>query len=779
MQELPAPSNTSIEVEEQPREEWLVQIMDAKSKAPIAHAQLWMQAYSTWQNLLPASAEVFASDADGWVHFYAPSTTVTLWAQKDALFGFQERFYQDSRILLLYPDFSLSLQVNDESGKPLVGIPIAVFQKRGSTFFPKPFFQAKTDQDGLALLPHFQIWQHHPKVEKLWLSPKVLLPEFPGIPIRNLRSNSTSTFQLPPLGQLKVVVEDAQSRPLAKDIPVLLWHDSAQTPSISVDIFNQYGLESMCIAATTQSGTASFPQVAVNTHIVAWAPEADPMQSTFAQGMGPEHEAEIKTLVATPQRQPCFLRFQVRNEQGAVVPQGQLHIAWDNFFFLPDLIPAQSDKSGVVTISVPPSVFRQSQKNTVSIPVLELHPRDSIPRMGYLKLQHLNPQTNDLGVLTLRTDLLLLSGRVLGKSEHPLPGISLILDDKPGDEWVVKQMQQTNEKGEFFFFGDATSNLLELATNEGNIIPFRQTYPRGTADIQVRLQQGLQLEGHVLLPEELYGEDIDLGFFTDVGEQEGLLDTLRGDGSFRLAGLTSSSGKLRIFHSDQGTLLAEFADIHPTQPGQSPDPKLNNLDLRGIVHFFFLQVENESKSPVAEAQFVAPSSDLLRYRPTTNQEGKITLFAPSAHLSVWCQARGYVPKQVELWEGEQTIHLETAVNYRFRLSPYPNIDDSYHFEGTMWKKFEPTGNILSTGSFAFDSEGVAEVGIPDEGQYGFALWLMHHHEYLGQVFAWDSEHPEKTISLPPHEEGTTPNIHPIILSEEVLARIQELISTRK
>ena len=586
--------------------------------------------------------------------------------------------------LLLGPDRELRVRVVDDHDRPAAFVPITVlpFDAEGNPF---GYFawaaHARSDDDGMATIPHLQSLVDEAAQQdggadqqdkKLTWRVRLHLPgdERKG-ELVDISSPPTEplVLRLPTCGRVKVRAQLA-GQPLAGFVMAWLSENTENRET-------QFDINSLQRASA--EGVVLFRHVPIGRRYYVNAHQLG-LGQEFAGPTVADQEVEV-TL--EPDAAAMLLRgrllFEDRTPVATLPAQVEVrgpNVQTDQSF--------KTDAAGRFLVAVGSS-GDDNKADTLTIKLVRKH---QPPLQVEIPPRTLRAGIEDLGDLTLGTGPVVVAGRLL-VGDAPFKGQIWLRVEKeqPGNgrrtpRWNgLDELQQwTDPQGVFSIHGVVAPGRYRLTFHTGETLPIPPVeFTPGTKDLVVRIETGSPLAASLLLPEKTPSELVSATLVPSTPppptpskeKREPQLQTQpqlqageRHDLQWPAVPAGSYALELRVM--TQTEPLLRIADVLAPPP-EGGDPRLVDIDLRGLVRRVHLNLIGPDGKPLDDAYGVAfplGQAEQSEWVGAQFYRQPCELLVPPGPIELLVGVQGYRPQRVACF-GERVD---------VRLDPWPTIE---------------------------------------------------------------------------------------------------------
>jgi len=277
----------------------------------------------------------------------------------------------------------------------------------------------------------------------------------------------------------------------------------------------------------------------------------------------------------------------------------------------------------------------------------------------------------EVGDLELGELPLLVAGRVLDPSGEGVNQAWLWVRYPGGDPeqadvpWynlnlLYRGPVATDAEGRFEIRGAGTYPALQVSATRRDLGSSEQRrVPPGTADLTLVLQPDEDLvqtrgslAGGLLIDPEVPLPELEFSLSSSQGDQ----DTLAVGGGFRFRNLHPGTSRFRVRTRQTNWTVATVEDIPIRAGGETRDPRLQPLDLRGRLRLLQLRLERSDGRPLGE-ELVKLRADGQGGQLKTDDQGRLLALVRAADDVLELSVPGHRPLSVGWKPGEQRLRL--------------------------------------------------------------------------------------------------------------------------
>ncbi|MHC4837331.1 MAG: hypothetical protein ACYTF3_03980 [Planctomycetota bacterium] len=292
----------------------------------------------------------------------------------------------------------------------------------------------------------------------------------------------------------------------------------------------------------------------------------------------------------------------------------------------------------------------------------------------------------------------------------------------------------TDEDGRFrLYAGDAAGfDRLQLEARGRSGEEATMLVRLGSDQHDLMLDPGGILVGKVKRPKSLPDLAVTTAFHYanpqhpdwDYWEMEGI----DRQGAFRYAGMPDIEGTLKVALGGgyPGEVVIAIEGVRPWREGMNPDPRLQEIDLEGLVRGFEVVALDQAGEVMPEARFlqIQESGGGYSWRTLSSPEGRVSLYGGTEPIELRIQAEGHYDAVVELQEGLNEVRMDPAPTVVFRLDRMPDLPP----HRSLRLDLDPVdgGGFFQLAESGIGADGVLETAAPPPGSYKVAIDVVTH-----------------------------------------------------
>jgi hypothetical protein len=708
--------------------------------------------------LTAVKGQAFTADRNGVVNLQVPKELVLIVARSGDLFGqkyVHAKEPSQQAELSLLTDYTLDVFVHDASGKALPDFPLALRGRHdnGSNLT----FATRSNADGYARIHHLAVRMiNNPNAANLELSAAGPFLDDTTISIDpHSWPTGTVDFAVGPFGSITLQLQNHDGSPHVESTRCAL-----QLREPDPQFWRQvhgFRPRSQMGAVSIQAleGEVTFPYVGLGLELeaAAWM-DASPrpydlyLTGPVAQGEKVNAVIWMKTLRPT-------LSFRLVDLKG--LPFRNLSLQC-NFrldagsFNINAPAALHTDDDGWAEFIVP--VNTESVPNAKgSLEILHQVGQTELRKMLELP-QPLLAGVTDLGDVYLLVEPILAAGRVIDGQGNGVAKVALTLaiSEGPGiGDPVRDEVFRSKPDGSFVIRGltEATQIRL-LASARGNQTQ-KLLFTPGAEDLLIQMNPpDSRLAGRILVDEGIAPNQLTVRAApsTYLAEDAATADDSwnwpsarpETSGEFEIKLPATEAVTLLVFDSRSKVVLAELRQVMPAAPGQSSDPRLAEIDLRGQLHRFHLKFVDATGLAVQEVMLKLtdlPVMEDLGSSLASMMDGEGTFYLPVESFSFVAYGEGQRDLVGQARQpGDSTFRMQTGLPAVVRLLPPDALTGSHRAVLAFSTQPEGSGN-LNLWNKPANAQGEIRFHFPAPGLYRPSLRIyrldadgkLHHQNF--------------------------------------------------
>ena len=607
-------------------------------------------------------------------------------------------------LLTVAARFSLAVQVVDGDDRPIAGVPVSIGRLFGpQQRVPNTLASASTEgEEGIALFENAQRFVHLGSAG----GGAIVLAYLP-IPLEH-RIEAVLDPEEPPQEPIRLVLPGPTGRVVVTMPEVPAESGSSWRPWASL-----WPVEAGAQAAAVHPGSpigrvwpvegrAVFPFVGLGLELEVrgfWPGLSGPVVRCAAGPVRPGQEVSIE--LATAGERPV-VTGRVRDSEGRLLRShalsGTMTIAGGPTV-RSQHVPLPTDGDGEFRVELvddpPPGGSR--------ILEIVLHREEwNAPARAVVDLSRQLPRgVTDLGEIQLEAPPLVAAGRVVDDLGRPVEGAKLHFERAARQRgrqdreswhwyWIHDVQVETDAEGRFESRGwcDRSGELGVSARKPGLPPSERVSFLAGARGLSLCMVRPGGIEGHLLLDDDIDPERLSIHLLRDPVEEpvrrssrDGPSETrvryakripipVERDGSFGSDSLEPGEAGLRV---SGFRMLQPLVEIHGLRilPGETErDPRLQGIDLRGMLMDVELTLLGPAGDPVADAQVMlraGPDASEVAGNHASDRRGRVRILGLRRPLTADISHPGLRAVRVPGIAADRTIELGPGLPVRLRL----------------------------------------------------------------------------------------------------------------
>ncbi len=587
---------------------------------------------------------------------------------------------QESVVVLLEEDRHVLVRVRDFQGRPVPDAridtrryPSEASSRRGSP-------QGRTDEDGTLLVRHLQqLVDPDGSLELEFDCP------LDGLPVERQVIDTSAppaevVLQLPPSGSLAIHLQEADGTPCD---PRSLESDQVRLDHAPISRDRREGAYRL-FASIGRDGTARFPLVALGEPFQL---EVDGFESEDVEG--PTRVGQTVDVILRQQPGSAFLTGRLLDADGVPAADTDLSVDCTSG---PDAIRAagKTDEAGRFRLWADSRLVGRTV--TPVIKQADVFADPSATWQTPLDPRMLEVGDNDLGDVPMQRAVALVSGTAWVDGQPNSNGVVFRVERRHADSrWrqVASQDLERGDDGRFEIFASPAPGVpMRVVAGGPGLLPVEpiECEP-GSTDLEFRLSSGGQVTATFLVDASVPLRSLGYQLLAN-GETIEPTNTVRDEqGRLRFHRISPNSKGLATqlwngLHPGPHDLLVlapghrePLVRIDNLQVGAGPceDPRLDAIDLRGLVHELHIRVHDAEdrlvRDPQAWLLAIDGAGDAQAYQL---DEGVVTLHA-GAPLHLLVDVPGHRVVELQGVTADQTIRVEAAPRIEARIAPVPTM----------------------------------------------------------------------------------------------------------
>ncbi len=652
------------------------------------------------------------------------------------------------------PVRELLVQVKDQRGKPVAGVPVGIGASMGDIHY-FPMKSVTQGPEGIARFRHLDILFRESRAAAKGLA-ALLVPlkkrvekEFDP---KDLPKNPLA-FTLPPTGRVEVYVRGPKG-PMA-DGEAFVTVSPLRKEDGEKRFFLPPGAQAAPVVRV-KGGKAVFPFVGLGLELevkVGKGPRFMMMGSpkpVTVKGPGPLVPGQTVTFRVSLTQVGATLGGRLLLPSGK--PASDQTLFWkletkekagDSFLSSAIL---HTDKEGRFEFHLEEGRF-QGKSRTLTLHLENRKSGESLEAVLDLG-RDFPPGKTDLGDILLGVPGVLAAGRVLDPTGKPVPGAHIqVLEKQAVDPqrefffWhtLTKFPVQTDEQGRFQAIGKSRASLVKVQVEKrGWFQPKDVMIPPGTRGLVLVLRRGGTVRASFLADPGVSLRDLFVNLFsTDTRKRRICWDKrISEKNQVVWEGLPPGSYDLEVDFKSGGKPLLEIKGIQVETGKEAEDPRLKDIDLRGKIRVLDLDIVDEEGNRINRALISWGSGwgQSLDY-----SKGSLVLLPREEGRTLWVTAEGYKPKKIRPAGRSIKVVLERGYKVRLVLDRPGDLPKKPYSLGINLFPLGEKG-AGATGSFSiplrsiyFGREGVLETWVSITGKYRISWTLKK-----GEGYSWST-----------------------------------------
>ena len=665
--------------------------------------------------------------ADGTCTVPVGERGVSLVARAEELYGtgYLRADATEPLLLRLRVDSVLRVRVVTAGGAPAAGVKVLSVRGAGGGTGAQRMVLGTTDADGRLEYPHSQILAGDAAACRLRLAATAAGSSGASVEVDAVAPPDEVLLHLPPVGVVLVRVLGIDGEPL--DPALLAADDSVRLTAHDDEQVNASGLggSDTLRAAIGRDGTAEFPHVPLDKFVhvqlghfgmelrAAGPTAAMPrVELTLREG---ENDVILTGTLTTPQGEPFASRaFTVSYRNGGGFgSRGGSTDAGGGF---------RCNLGGNAVDGRCTLQFRAGSSLRPGEESVELEERELVRGR------------NDLGSVQLMPEQTLLAGRLACEAGVTVTRVHLELHRQQDGRWSQDWNLQPewSDDGAFSFPGSATpGERMRLVVGSGSYLPVEPIDCKvGDTGLEIPLRAAGSVNATFLVDDDVPPQLLTLfcrrtDAEPDAGAQmfERMQSRMLGeaqDGRFskQWTGLVPGTYRLSVHCQGSAAAIAELPGLEVTA-GECEDPRLDEVDLRGLVRVLEIRATAADGSPIVDGDsFVVVRGGGLQ-SPGYHLGRGVARIAISAPVDLIVFAAGHEAATVQAVTTSQAIPLRAAREARLQVELPLALPDGLRLELELRPKLElPSGTqvMLDTGrGMALDRLFIERLTLDEHG----------------------------------------------------------------
>ncbi len=687
-----------------------------------------------FDRLLMASKDFQSTGKDGAIWIKRPEKrNIEFQVNTGELYGrgyYWARIAPDIATVYVFPDQTLRVHVQHHDGSHAQNIRVSFAGKNRRTGKSTEFHFAKTNQEGIALLSHMQLFRPHPRSSQ----GKDSLFVVAGIasvnpPMRRFSVGEEMPHEielkLPPLGiaQVRALQETGSSFPDGWRVSL----QGSRPGHPGTESLNHVFLRPEPIRGWNQEplvqGVATFP-VALQEHLEFAIHLPDHHKLPWDSGLGPTLEGETKVFTLQLQEAPCYLNFRLIDRNGNPLARQQV-VANLLTSGRQGRFRGTTDAEGVLRVPVDDRIAASSDDDRQGLAPRALAVFGDLEHGVRITGVHLldkdlDPGNNLGGDLVLGAALL-AQGQVVDQQGQGLRGAQVRILAEPNFQGAPHRNLDggetfwTNTKGQFQLWGNSGSGAIRVQVTRQPFLPTDSVFLAGNAEITVVMKPSAQQQLQVQLPTGAHSNLLRLEFQSTGSGPTWLLPDIPVDGSpLDLGAYPEGVYTLRIRLRGVNAPILSVENVDLTS-GAAQDPRLLPLDLRPYLNMGEVQVFGIHGEPLKEFHYRFAGND----GGLVGQSGVPFPFAKSSNqVQIWAtDSRASV---VTLSRTTQEVHLQPAFPLQLQATALPVLPENATYSLLL---SSPENQFLQI--IPWDPQQLKSIHLPHAGLYHLQVFTQY------------------------------------------------------
>lgn len=675
-------------------------------------------------------------------------------------------------------DFDLSARVVDDAGRPVEGASVAL--RSWGQDWSLNLRRATTGADGLALLRHAGTAFGDGFFGGVNVS--LALDEALDPPVEAqldpmAAPSEPVVLTLPASGSVEVVVLDRSGQPPAQPVEVML----AAFP-LDADLASaREALESSEARAALREcapdGRARFAHVSLGCALVVSAirGRANVRHTTTARG--PTSVGQQTTIELVLGAQVASLSGRLLDDRGQALAErrfsGRIESVRSGSTF-ESVLTQKTDVEGRFELDV----MTNEGDDALQL-VLQISDASGMELAAGVRALplRLTPGVHDLGDIVLASSPLLAEGTVVDELGQPLQGATVnllaqrALTPDPGSsilEVSPTLRAHTDAAGRFTLRGALKGDEFLLAASLGERSSDSRPAAPGVRDIVLVIGRTGALVGRVQLDESVPRSALYVEVSASFENGGSGFALLAEGGEFAVRGLRPGIYQFTLYDSNTWEVLATIGELAVRADQDTRDPRLDPLDLRGVLRSIRLVVLGEDAQPLPEANIACGASDsgeLAQWYSFQGQALPILLSVPSVTLVV--SAPGHLTQRLVGVRDDVTVSMQRGPSVRFVLGQKAALPRAPLALGVRIRSAGADEDAESwfEEEAQFGADGVARTTATAIGPVRFVLTLTKHDETTYSTVDLPDEPARSGVLRPRGEQVFQIDVDPALVAE--------------
>jgi hypothetical protein len=565
--------------------------------------------------LAQTQGQAFRTNAQGVANLQVPNQAIFVCGRSDQLYGqIRVAAKQTQAELRLWADYALDIFVHTESGRALANFPLLLRDR--DTDIGAVLFHTRSDASGRAKIRHLPTrLAEEPDSTDLLLTAAAPFLDPTSIPIDpKAWPQQTLDFEVGPFGTVTLSLQDHDGSLHLAPTRCMIQIEEPE-PGYWRQI-NGFGPRDQMGVVSGQAidGVVNFPYIGLGLQLeaAAWMDASNrPYDISIA---GPIAQDENVTGVIWIERLRPRVSFRLLDLNDQPFRDLTLECVYrldSSNIHTQAGYALKTDAEGRAEFIVTSSI------DTLKDVIIRLEIRH---RVGQVKLrkvlklpQDLPPGGLDLGDVYLVLEPLLAAGRIVDGDGAGMAGVRLTVTASkgPGQGQPLRtDFFSSKQDGSFEIRGETEATEISLRASARGIPSQMVQFAPGTEGLIIRFDPPkYRLAGRLWVDEGIPANrltvaaaPVDFAAGGTVGS--GRLRSVRpkSSGEFELMLPDTEAVTLVVTDRRSKVVLAELRQVAPSAPGQESDPRLAQIDLRGLLHRFHLKFVDAAGLAVQEVE---------------------------------------------------------------------------------------------------------------------------------------------------------------------------------
>ncbi len=633
--------------------------------------------------LMERDAAVALSDAEGRLHLASTAKDTAmlllgrapgLWGKLGIWHGRQER--PELGPLVLRPDRTVLAQVVDEAGKPLGGHDVTI--EEAHEHWSDEQARVTSAGDGIATFLHVQHAFADARGDeggRRVVQLGVLAPSPIREPLTEDADVAPIVLVAPATGSVEVRLLTFEEEPF----PVEVYTNLTQVPEGSPRVPSPFSNERRSeLGNNAVDGVARYEFVALGMQLDAHASRPGAFLATHAYAPGPARAGEMVRIDLRFGANQPIVQLRLLDEDAAPIVSRAVSVELRTHGgYLPgnqEGYPS-TDADGFVRIDLAP-VSSEEVRRSATITLRG--EGESQPSADLELPEVLRNGLNDLGEVTLGEAPLFVAGRVRSIGGEALEGAMLAVEHRAEDDRAWRNKMRFNARsradGTFEAHGHEPPGAYRIAARVSGFAAKWVEFVPGARDVVLDLTPEATIEGRILVDEGLDPQGLRVrisggprGERLDYRQRMAVIED---DGSFAFRGLHPVGDRtVHLQFDDVWKDLQTFGGVTAVTVGGGQDPRLNPIDLRGLLfaHQILVTGIGEDAALSGQVSYGPAGSGELEFERWL-YERSVVVLSSTPRIDLLGNFEGF--RQVELLDiGESaTIELRPALRVTLVLA---------------------------------------------------------------------------------------------------------------